>query len=151
LKLSWRLLPGTPEMAAACEKLPTLGSTQIGQETVALLAPEEMLLQALSGYRDPSEVDWKCDALQLLKSRPVNWRRMRAQLHDSPQAMQRIRELQEHWGIAIPAGVFRSPTRWEAIRRDYEWHVWHDRRERSRVGFAAYLCERWWKVFVRSR
>ena len=151
LKLGWRIVPASPEIAAERENLPRLQSVQICDESASLLAPEEMLLHALAGYRDPCEIDWRSDALQLLKSRRVNWRRMRGLLRDEPLALSRARELHEQWGAAIPAGVFRAPARWETLCRDYRKRAWQQRRPCSLAGFAVYLGRRSWRRFVRVR
>ena len=148
LKLSWRLLPGSPEIAGDCERLPRL--TASGIAGADLLPDEEMLLHALAGYRDEQEIDWRCDALLLIGPRKVDWRRMQRLLRDAPQAHVRLRELREQWGCAIPV-IPQTPTRFEKLWDDYRWRAWERGRKRSTAGFVGYLCERWWNVFVRSR
>lgn len=150
LKLSWRLLPVAPEVAADYEKLSRLRQATVHEEIAGLLPPEEMLLYALAGYRDPIEVDWRCDALQIVRSGQVGWPRMRRLLRDQPQAIVRVKELRDEWGASIPAGFFREPTRLERISREYRWHVWQQRRARSFSGFVRYLCLRSWRVMLRT-
>jgi len=151
LKLSWRIVPASPEIAAERERISGLQSVQLCDEAAGLLAPEDMLLHAFAGYRDPCEIDWRTDASQLLKSRPVNWRRMRGLLREEPVALSRARELRDQWGAAIPPSVFRELSRWEVLCRDYRRRSWQQRRSCSFAGFAVYLGRRSWRRFVRVR
>lgn len=151
LKLSWRLLPWSPEIAADYENLPKIERVRVFDQDAFLLESEAMLVAALAGYRAPVELDWRCDAVRLLRSRRIDWRRMRGMLLDQPQALPRMRELQQDWGIAVPDGVFRGRGRGLEIWSDYRWRAWEQRRARSLGGFAAYLCDRWWRVFVKAR
>jgi hypothetical protein len=151
LKLSWRPLPWSPEIAADRENLRTGEPVSIFEQDALLPEAEAMLLYALAGDRDPAGLDWRCDALCLLRSRRIDWGRMRDLLLDLPQALPRLRQLQQDWGIAIPENVFRPRGRWEQIWSDYRWRAWEQRRQRSPAGFAGYLCDRWWRVFVKAR
>jgi hypothetical protein len=67
LKLNWRVAPVSAEIAADPVEFPRLASAGIQGSKIEILANEEMLLHALAGHRDSSEVDWRCDALQLLR------------------------------------------------------------------------------------
>lgn len=151
LKLSWRLLPWSPEIAADHEKFPTGEAVRIFEHRAFLPEPEALLLQALAADRDPAELDWRLDALPLLRSRRIDWERIGDWLPDVPYASPRIGELQRDWGIAIPEKMFRARGRFKKIWSDYRWRAWEQRRERSIAGFAAYLCDRWWRVFVKAR
>lgn len=157
LKLSWRLLPSPPELAADHEVLPALASAEFFGVRVELLPPEEMLLTALGRRREPYQVDWKWDALALLAARPVDWNRMTSLMRNEGAARLRLRELRTDWRAAVPDEVLREPRtsglrrRIESIWRDYRWHAWQAGAESSLTGLASYCARRWWKVFVTGR
>ncbi len=157
LKLSWRLLPSSPESARADETLPKLTATEIFGVKIDRIPPEEMLLHSLGGRRDFFEVDWKWDALALLALRPVDWKRMQSLLGDDSAARLRLRELRTDWQADVPAGILREETpgwlrrRFEIVRGDYRWNAWNAGARPSWVGFGAYCARRWWKVFVTGR
>jgi hypothetical protein len=155
LKLGWRLLPCAPELAASREKLAGLTPAEVQGIAVHLLPLEEMLLHALAGHREPYEVDWRWDALALIEARSMDWNRVK-QLAADEIARRRLRELEELWGIPVPAHVLDPKTGWfrtrvAAVWRDYQWHAWRAGASPSWRGFALYCPRRWWKVFVTDR
>ena len=127
-----------------------LESVRIRQEVASLPPPEDLLLDALGRYCDRGEVDWRSDALQLIRSRRVNWRRMRGFLRGMPAGLARLYELREQWSAAIPVSVFRAPSAWEVQWRRYRDRASREWRSRSAAGFAAYLLRWSWRAFGRA-
>jgi hypothetical protein len=152
LKLSWRLLPWSEEVAAEREELRGVREVHVHDEPVGLPSAEDMLLCALVGYRDEREVEWRCDAMQLASLRStrvrIDWRHIRRMLLDRPEAIARLQELKQNWNADIPPGVFRGKRKWEAIRSDYRWRARELGQRRSVTGFILYLGDRWRRVFL---
>lgn len=156
LKLGWRLLPCPPELARSREK--PSGVLPVEVHGVALHVPlaEEMLLQALCGYRESNQVDWRWDALLLVAAHPPDWARLEELVADEATARERLAELDQRWQAAVPEHVLKPRQNWfrrrlNKVWRDYHWHAWQAGTEVSWAGFAAYCPRRWWRVLVRSR
>jgi len=156
-RVLWRLLPASPERAREREALPALARTRLFGVEVELLPDEELLLLALAGPRDASDLDWRCDALELLRTGALDWRRLRRRLRHEPRARERLRELRAVWGAELPARAAREPRPGRLRRRlakivsDYRWRAWERRRPRSLPGLLRYLAGRWWGALVRGR
>jgi hypothetical protein len=151
LKLAWRLFPAPPEFAVEWESLPA------GQPGTLPLVPKEALLaSALLGSLDGGDLDWRCDAILLLRQGGIDWRLIRKWTRFSPDARKRLRILAQETGLQIPSGALRDTetlrwrAQWEIVWGDYRRRIWI-RRESGSVGsFLLFLRERWqaplWQV-----
>ncbi len=155
LKLSWRLFPAPPELAGTWEILPPMERVSLQCASVAVPPPVVMLAGALSGVADDGQVDWRCDALLILRAgNTPDWELVRKWLRFAPRAHGRSGELSRISGMSLPAlkahGPVRIVSQWEFLWSNYcDWRAVSGTRP-SPAGFIRFLSERWqvpvWKL-----
>lgn len=147
LRLTWRLFPAPGDRAAEWEILPPLETIEFQNTTIPVPSRDVMLACALAGRRDGDHLDWRCDAITVLRGGAVDWTRVSQCIQFSPAARTRLLQLARETAAPIPPGLRRRPPRlwfqWNLVQADYR----RDRSLRgepaSLRGFFRFLCERW--------
>jgi Uncharacterised nucleotidyltransferase len=156
LKLMWRLFPAPPELAAEWEALPPMEMFDVQGTPVRVPSKEAMLAYAIAGGRHWDRLEWRCDAIPLLRTSHINWSLVRKWIRFSPQARKMLRALAHETGLSVPGlaeyGPKRLRSKWDILWTHYCRHAGGSREVRSVTGFGRFLCERWrvpaWKLPV---
>jgi hypothetical protein len=143
LRLNWRLFPAPPEFAADWESLPHGETVEFQGVSFALLPREVMFACALTCERLADDLDWRCDAVMMLRGSKIDWRAVRRYIRFAPEARIRLA------GLPVPSGALTEPelsrlrAQWEIVWAEYRLLTWKRRESRSLRGFLRFLCERW--------
>jgi hypothetical protein len=155
----WRLFPAPPELAAEWEALPLMETFDVQGTPVRVPSKEAMLAYAVAGGRDGDRVEWRCDAIPLLRECAVhasrmNWSQVRRWIRFSPEARKKLRALSREGGVSVPDLREYGPawlrSKWDVLWAHYCRRAEGLREARSAAGFTRFLCDRWrvpaWKL-----
>jgi hypothetical protein len=160
LKLSWRLFPAPPRFAAAWEWLPSTEIAGPHGGPFSVVPREALLAAALAENREGEDLDWRLDALPLLREGGIDWDMVKEWIRFAPGARANLISLARQADVSVPEAMRRESasiplrSQWEMVRGEYRRRAASRREPVSTRGFIGYLCNRWqaplWQVPFRS-